>query len=146
MLKLKHQYFDNLMRREDSLEKILKLGKTEGRRKRGQQKMRWLDSITDSMDMSLSKLQRTVEDRGAWHAAVHQVTKSQTQSNNCIPMSTLGPENKTRKTDPGAQGTHQPAGRVGMSTESHHDVDSCPGRGVSLMGGEHRGDSSHSCP
>ena len=109
--------------------------------------MRWLDSITASMDMSLSKLQRTVEDRGAWHTAVHRVTKSQTQSNNnCVPMSILGPGNKTRYTDPGAQGAHQPAGRVGMSTESHHDSESCPRREVSLMGGEHRRDSSRSWP
>ena len=82
MLKLKLQYFGHLMRRANSSEKTLIMGKTEDKRRRRWQRMRWLDSITDSMDMNLSKLRETVEDRGAWRAVIHKILKSQTQLSN----------------------------------------------------------------
>ena len=82
MLKLKLQYIGHLMRRVDSLETTLMLGRIEGRRRRGWQRMRWLDSLTDSMDMNLSKLWKIVEYRGAWHATVHGIVKRRTQLSN----------------------------------------------------------------
>ena len=82
MLKLKLQYFGHLMQRANSMEKILTLRKTESKRRRGQQRLRWLDGITDSMDMNLSKLRETVKDRGAWHATAHGVIRSRTQFSN----------------------------------------------------------------
>ena len=92
ILKLKLQYFAYLIRRVNSMEKTLMLGKTEGR-KRGRQRMRWLDGITDSINMNLSKLQKTMEERRAWHAAVHRVTRSQTQVNDWTAINNISPFN-----------------------------------------------------
>ena len=82
MLKLKFQYFGHLMQRVDSLEKSLMLGRIGGRRRRGCQRMRWLDGITDLMDMNLGRIRELVMDKAAWHAAIHEVTRSQTQLSN----------------------------------------------------------------
>ena len=103
MLKLKLQYFGHRMRRVDSLEKTLMLGGIGVGRKRGQQRMRWLDDITDSMDMSLSELRELVMDREAWHAAIHGVTKSRTQLRDCTELTEL---NLSKSLPPLSQASH----------------------------------------
>ena len=121
MLKLKLQYLGHLMQRANSLEKTLMLGKIEGRRRRGRQRMRWLDGITDSVDMSLSKLWEMVKDREAWHAAVHVVAKSQTQLSNQTMTTTY--RRKRQPTPAFLPGeSHGPRSLVGYSPWGHKRV------------------------